>query len=235
MKIIVFSDAHGNFDALVKLSETEDFKTADKRVFLGDAVVMGPFSNECCEFLLKNDCVWILGNHDSYVAHGLPEEEFQYFKPDKIAHQAYVANLVLEKYKTIIKTLPKEYEISLGNKKLYFTHYVWETWNNVVDNPEESNLEDISKIFKDIDADFIVYAHEHHFSHFKDKNKEYVCVGSIGMVYPGHYTLIEIDDMFNVDFQHKTIDFDLRKFKQDILKENYPRAEKYAGFFDENK
>ena len=55
-------------------------------------------------------------------------------------------------------------------------------------------------------------------------------MGSLGMVYPGHYTIIEIDKN-NIQIMHKSINFDLNKYKQDILFANYPRAEKYAKFF----
>lgn len=171
-----------------------------------------------------------MGNHDSYIANGLPEEEYKYFKQDKIDHQNYMREVVEDKYKHIMKNLPKEYIVSVGGKKLYFTHYIWETWDNVIDNPEIPTAENISNIFKNVNADYIFYGHEHHASHFKNGNKEFVCVGSLGMVYPGHYTVVETDDN-TIQIAHKTINFDLDKYKQDILSANYPRAEKYVKFF----
>ncbi len=230
MKICVFTDIHGNFEALNLLMQTDDFKTADLKICLGDAVVMGPYPNECCKALLDNKCIWLMGNHDSYIANGLPEEEYKFFKPDKIAHQNYMRNFIKDEYKRIMKNLPKYYLVNIGNKKLYFTHYVWETLDNVIDNPEFPTLENISEIYKNIDADYVFYGHEHHFSHFKDAQKEYICVGSLGMVYPGHYTIIKTEDN-TIKIENKTIDFNLEKYKQDILKANYPRAEKYTKFF----
>lgn len=230
MKICVFTDIHGNLDALSLLLQTEDFRSADLKICLGDAVVMGPYPNECCQALLDNNCVWLMGNHDSYIANGLPEEEYKFFKPDKIAHQNYMRSFIKDEYKNIMKNLPKDYSISIENKKLYFTHYVWETCDNVIDNPEFPTVENISEIYKNIDADYIFYGHEHHFSHFKDSNKEYICVGSLGMVFPGHYTVIETKEN-NIKIEHKLINFDLEKYKSDILQANYPRAEKYTKFF----
>ena len=43
MKICVFTDIHGNLDAFKLLMQTEDFKSADLKICLGDAVVMGPY------------------------------------------------------------------------------------------------------------------------------------------------------------------------------------------------
>ena len=231
MKICVFTDIHGNMDAFNNLMQTTDFKTADIKICLGDAVVMGPYPNECCEALIKNNCIWLMGNHDSYIVNGLPEEEHKFFKPDKIAHQDYMRSVIKDEYKNIMKDLPKDYSINIGNKKLYFTHYIWESWDNVIDNPEVPTIENISKIFKDIEADYLFYGHEHHFSHFKDSQKEYICVGSLGMVHPGHYTIIETDND-NIKITHKNIIFNIEKYKQDILNANYPRAEKYTKFFN---
>ena len=78
MKACVFTDIHANLDALNKLISTNDFKNSDVKICLGDAVVMGPFPNECCKALLDNNCIWLMGNHDSYIANGLPEEVCQY-------------------------------------------------------------------------------------------------------------------------------------------------------------
>ena len=88
----------------------------------------------------------------------------------------------------------------------------------------------MSEIFKDIDANYIFYGHEHTYSHFKDLNKEYICVGSIGMKYPGRYSLVEIDEKGMVNITSKVIEFDVNKFQKDILTKDYPRASKYAKF-----
>lgn len=231
MKICIFTDIHGNLDAFNLLMQTEDFKTADLKICLGDAIVMGPFPNECCEALLHNNCIWLMGNHDSYIGYGLPEEEYKYFKPDKIAHQNYMRNIIKDKYKNIMKNLPKDYSIMIGDKTLYFTHYIWETENKVIDNPEIPTEENISQIFSHISADYVFYGHEHTFSHLKHNNKEYVCIGSLGMTHPGHYTIIETNED-KIKIEHKTINFDLDKYKSDILKANYPRAKKYVEFFN---
>ena len=231
MKICVFTDIHANLYALNKLINTDDFKNSDFRICLGDTVVMGPSPNECCKILLDNNCIWIMGNHDSYIANGLPEEEYQFFSQDKIDHQNYMRSLISENYKQVMKNLPKEHMICVGNKKLYFTHYIWETWDNVIDSPKTPTPENISNVFKEVDADYIFYGHEHHASHFKYENKEFICVGSLGMVYPGHYSIIELDEV-NIKITHKTINYNLEKYTSDILKANYPRAEKYVKFFN---
>ena len=83
MRILVYSDVHGNKYALEELQKTQDYENADLRVFLGDAVAMCAYPNECLEKIWQCGDVFLLGNHDSYCAYGLPEEEYAYFKADK--------------------------------------------------------------------------------------------------------------------------------------------------------
>ena len=110
-----------------ELQNSKDYKEADLRVFLGDAVMMCPYPNECLQNIWNSGNVFLLGNHDSYCAYGLPEEEFAYFKADKKEHQTYMRNKTKSEYIEKLKTMPKEYSIEVQGKKFYFTHYAWET------------------------------------------------------------------------------------------------------------
>jgi putative phosphoesterase len=64
MRILVFSDVHGNLPALEGMLRSE---RVDAYINLGDVVNYGPWSNECVELIrnLKN-CYNIKGNHEEY-------------------------------------------------------------------------------------------------------------------------------------------------------------------------
>lgn len=233
MRVCVFSDIHGNYDSLKLLFNSGDFKGADIHVCLGDVVIMGPKPNECIEDILKNDCIWLCGNHDSYIANGLPQEELEKYNNDKLAHQQYMSNIIKDDYIEIMKKLPKDYLLTINGKKIYFTHYVWETSDNVIDEPQTLSLETVSNIFKHVDADYIFYGHDHNFSCFKDSKKEYICVGSLGLKYPGHYSLIDVDEAGNISVANKVINYDIDKFKCNVLKMAYPRAKRCVELFNE--
>lgn len=69
MKVLVFSDIHGNLPAFeLMLRNAGD---VDLYVSLGDIVDYGPWGNECTKILdnLKN-CIKILGNHDDFFLKG---------------------------------------------------------------------------------------------------------------------------------------------------------------------
>jgi diadenosine tetraphosphatase ApaH/serine/threonine PP2A family protein phosphatase len=74
MKYGIYSDIHGNLEALQRVLESMKRLGVEKRVCLGDIVGYGPFPNECVELVAQNSDITILGNHDS-VAIGRESSE----------------------------------------------------------------------------------------------------------------------------------------------------------------
>ncbi|MBW8890592.1 MAG: metallophosphoesterase family protein [Fibrobacteres bacterium] len=74
MKYGIYSDIHGNLEALQRVLESMQRLGVDKKVCLGDIVGYGPFPNECVELVAENSDLVILGNHDS-VAIGRESSE----------------------------------------------------------------------------------------------------------------------------------------------------------------
>ena len=230
-RICVYSDVHGNIEALQKLLQTDDYQNADLRIFLGDAVMMCPHPNECLKTLFESKDILLMGNHDIYMAYGLPEEEFPYFSQSKRDHQAYMRNITDENLKRKLKTLPKKFVLMEADFKFHFSHYVWETEKLVVDAPKKYNTKTLDKLFDGVDANYIVFGHEHEPFMIESEKATYVCIGSLGIKYPSRYVVIEIDDK-DVKFEFKQIDFDVEKLKKEMISLNYPRAEYYTGWFD---
>jgi diadenosine tetraphosphatase ApaH/serine/threonine PP2A family protein phosphatase len=65
MRLMVFSDVHGNIEALQAVLRDAAEKQVHRRICLGDLVGYGPYPNECIELVrsLKN-CRCLAGNHD---------------------------------------------------------------------------------------------------------------------------------------------------------------------------
>jgi len=233
MKICVYSDVHSNLEALENLRKTEDYKSADLRIFLGDIVAVCPYPNECIKTVLESGDVWLMGNHDCYYAFGLPREEFPYFKGDKRKHQRYVKRIIKKEYEKVFMSLPKSFQITVNGKKLYFVHYPWETQRLVMDELETYDENSLDELFKDVDADYIFFGHTH-CSHFaKSKKATYVGVNALGVIHPGRYGIIEIDEN-KVTYTEKTINYDLKRLRKEILDANYPWAEEYTRYILEN-
>ncbi len=72
MKIVLFSDVHGNAVALRQLLDDPPFASAEVRVFLGDAVGYFPGGSEVVEILRSIADVAVQGNHDAMITGALP-------------------------------------------------------------------------------------------------------------------------------------------------------------------
>jgi len=78
MRTGIFSDVHGNLEALEAVIEAYKAESIDKYIFLGDAVGYGANPNECCH-LIKNLAEYsILGNHDAACVDKL---SYHWFNP----------------------------------------------------------------------------------------------------------------------------------------------------------
>ena len=71
MKIAVFSDVHGNLEALEKVLGQIRKQNADKTIFLGDIFQRGNQEFECLELLKDSDVICLKGNCELYAQHGV--------------------------------------------------------------------------------------------------------------------------------------------------------------------
>ncbi|HNY90464.1 MAG TPA: metallophosphoesterase family protein [bacterium] len=67
MRVGIFSDVHGNLEALEQVLRTLKAEHCDEIVFLGDAVGYGPQPDECVAAIAEVASLAILGNHDDAV------------------------------------------------------------------------------------------------------------------------------------------------------------------------
>lgn len=76
MKYAIFSDLHGNLDALEVALRSIERRGADKVICLGDVVGYGADPNGCVDVVRERCDVVILGNHDSAVVGTTSTESF---------------------------------------------------------------------------------------------------------------------------------------------------------------
>ena len=69
MRILVFSDVHGNLPAFEFM--LKNVGQCDSYICLGDLVNYGPWSNECVDLALSlHSCKFIMGNHEEAFIEG---------------------------------------------------------------------------------------------------------------------------------------------------------------------
>lgn len=65
MRLLIFSDIHGNLEALQSVLKDAAKRNVHRSICLGDLVGYGPYPNECAELVQSlNNCRCIAGNHD---------------------------------------------------------------------------------------------------------------------------------------------------------------------------
>lgn len=105
MKLVIFSDVHGNLPALELMIRKT--KGMDGYICLGDTVSYGPWSNECIETVrkLKNVNI-LLGNHEEYFING------NYTGNNELVKTFFQLSSRDFKYNDYLKTLSREYSLN---------------------------------------------------------------------------------------------------------------------------
>jgi predicted phosphodiesterase len=117
MRIGVFSDTHGNIEALNATLEALRHENVDRHYCLGDTVGYGGAPNECCDLVRSISHGTILGNHDAAVA-GRMDYSYYY---DAARHALDVhAHLLTPENMAWLKGLP--YEIRVDEAELLLCH-----------------------------------------------------------------------------------------------------------------
>ncbi|MBN2424687.1 MAG: metallophosphoesterase family protein [Calditrichaceae bacterium] len=115
MKIAIFSDIHGNVEALRSALKYLDKHKIDNIYCLGDIVGYGPSPNECVE-IVRDRCEMVLmGNHD-YAAIGLAN--IDYFNDYAKMSTYWTINHLTDENKDYLRSLPFSHQ----NDELVMVH-----------------------------------------------------------------------------------------------------------------
>jgi predicted phosphodiesterase len=123
-RIAIFSDLHANLPALEAFLVDVQDQDCNQLVHLGDAVAIGPFPAECLERLsgLPN-ARFVMGNHDSWLAHGLPQPLPEWMSAGELAHQDWVRAQVEPELVEFVAAWPFKITRQYGDQRVDFHHY----------------------------------------------------------------------------------------------------------------
>lgn len=212
MKILVFSDLHGNLNSLNALLKTEDYREADKTIFLGDVTFGCSRANDCITLLDNENITCILGNNDRYIVYNhIASKDSHTFNEGKHSQMQYMLEHISQENKDIMKSWLMDIEINVYGKTLYFTHYPWLDLDNdpyAAPCPSIHTLDNIKPLFEGITADYIIFGHEHIKYELGDQNTTYYCIDTLGLKEPGDYLVIDCNEE-RIEFNYKHLDFDM--------------------------
>ncbi len=211
MKILVFTDIHGNLELLKALFSTQDFLESDLRICLGDCIDLDMPNNECLELLRAHDVICTYGNYEARLFDWFEEPSKQ--KPKFVEKNALIKSSLDDGSLRFLGTFCKEFTLDLG-KAFTFCHYKWKDNYSLVERLEPTK-EYISHIYSGVKSDYIICGHDHNTYHYYD-GKDMICIGSLGLKCPAPYVIIEADLPVD-DFMQHNIEYKEHCKKVDVV------------------
>lgn len=211
MKIAIFSDIHGNLEALSAILSTITKKQYDEILCLGDLVSMGPNSKECLDLLRKNNARLLQGNHERYVLFGCPN--LSYEEQD---HQSWVRSQLSQEDLSYLAACPLFYCVN----DILFEHFLIQDINQIHPFLSLNDEDNIFAKVKKTSAKLIFTGHQHK-PFLADKM---VCIGSSGCR-KNDETFFYIVDTENLSYEKIILNYDRLSFEKKIKSSNYPGIE----------
>ncbi|WP_393971372.1 metallophosphoesterase family protein [Oxyplasma meridianum] len=165
MKILVFSDAHANFEALNSLLGEVKF---DFSIFLGDAVDYGPQPGETLDLIMENSDVRIMGNHDRAVAYNedchcaLEMHDLSEYTRENISKKFLSKEDIGH-----LKEFRENHVIEVENLKIYSAHA--SPYNNLYGYLYSTEAEMVWKDKKLREYNYIMVGHTHYMMMYRNK------------------------------------------------------------------
>lgn len=189
MKIAVITDVHANLPALKAALEAIRAEGCDAILHTGDAIAIGPFPAECLDVLLNTPNIqFVMGNHDSYLAHGLPTPQPAWMSDGEVQHQLWTHSRLDPQMRSAVAKWPYVLERDLEGVRAVFVHYALapsaQDYQPVVRNATAAHLDrmfELHSAARDAaqGAALVFYGHDHGQSDEKGRAR-YVNPGSLG-------------------------------------------------------
>lgn len=238
MKIGVMTDIHNNIEALNVVLDKFFSLGIKKIICSGDIIGIGPKPEETVKRIMdfKDIIECVRGNHDNYLIDGLPNivPNDQNMGYGEIEYHKWEHEKLSEESIKFIKELPYERILEICGKTIYICHYSINNENKYVNYKPNPSLEDLKIMFKNIDADIIVYGHNHIPAVNNESNKWYINSGSLGC--PGNDINIARAGIININndnitYEELNLHYDVKKVIKNIEDMKYPEFENILKYF----
>ena len=233
MRIAVFSDIHGNLEALKEILKDIRNENIDEIICLGDVIGLGPDSRECLDIIINSNIKFILGNHELYYLFG-SDIDYNVDLEEK-KHNEYIASTMTDYEKKYLEKCPLFIECKYGNNKFRFMHFLIK--DKTMKYPYHSlnlltTLKDcLGDVVKKTNADYIFVGHEHTGFDYEFDNTKLYGVGSSGCIKNNIISYTIIDFKTEIIVLRKVITYDRNKLKLAFEDKDYPLRNEIASKF----
>ncbi len=181
VRIAVLTDVHGNLPALKAALVAIQREGCDGLFHTGDVIGIGPYPAERLQTLLDfPQARLVMGNHDAWFAHGLPQPRPTWMTEDEVAHQQWVHAQLDPALRSAVAGWPYVIEDQLSGVRVVFAHYgLDDSGRGFVSVIPHVWPEHLDAMFGRYDADLVFYGHHHPASDLQGRAR-YVNPGSLG-------------------------------------------------------
>ena len=210
MRLAVFSDIHGNLEALESIYTDIKKQNVDEIIYLGDVIGLGPQFRECLDFIMNHpDIKMVLGNHEERQKIYTEDD----FNMEGHVHHRYIHNRLTKEQLDFINNLPIYLEREINGKKLFFSHFFLKSLipGNLyypVEIMDDKN--ELLRITSKLNYDYYFIGHNH--INYEYKDLKILDVGTSGCVYDNKtsYYIVNVQD--EITYKKIIIEFDREKF-----------------------
>jgi putative phosphoesterase len=229
LKIAIFSDIHGNLEALnTVVSDIKSIADLDLIVCLGDIVGYYPHPEECIEIVQKTCDIIIQGNHDASVVSRNFEKELKKFTNIAAISLSWTRDKLLKSNNAdnynFLKKLPKKKEKPIGNKKVLFVHgtpdktweyFLYPYWLSAPLEEQKNRLDEWLEKWE-----LIAMGHSHWAFQYENNKRMVINPGSVGQPRDDNpkssYALVEVTKT-RIKAENIRIEYDIEKTCEAVL------------------
>ncbi|QAA33023.1 metallophosphoesterase family protein [Clostridium manihotivorum] len=235
MKIGIITDVHNNVIALNSILKLFEEKECDEILCCGDIIGIGPFPEETVQRIKSlTNIKCVLGNHEKYLINGIKKPYPDGMDETEALHHEWEHSLLSDDSKQYIKQLPYILHLDRGNLKLAVVHYSISEDNRYINFKPNPDITDCEKMFSNINADIILYGHDHRGSIVYGNDKIYINCGSLGCTSTNEGIaqggILTIDQQ-KPAFQKVFAEYDLKRVLEEVDSIKYPAYEDIKKFF----
>lgn len=224
----LFSDVHGNAEALRAVLGDISAQGIDRVYCLGDLIGYGPDPNAVIDLIRGAGIATILGNYDDGVAFDRGECGC-YYADDEArrigdASYAFTAATVTPEHKVWLRTLPGELRLEAAGRRLHLFHGSPRRINEylMADRDERT----YRRLAAQADADILLFGHTHKPWHREYGGVLFVNVGSAGRPKDGDaramYTVLRLEQDRPPEVEVRRVAYDVEKTARDVIAAGLP-------------
>ena len=228
MRIAIFSDIHGNHEALVNVLNDIDEQKPDHAFCLGDLVGYGPRPNEVIETIFEAKIPTVMGNYDEGVGYEKGDCGCAYVTDEEKTNGQRSIDWTTEQVspdnKAFLRSLHDKIEFNTKGYQVLLVHGSPRRINEYLyeDRPERS----LTRMLESVEANVVVCGHTHQPYYRQVAGVHLINDGSVGKPKDGDrracYALITLEDKVSVEFRR--VEYPVESVADEILEIVLPEA-----------